>query len=85
MAIDPRGHSGPGVRCAPLSARPEEAMSGGFQPPSQHWPLMAGIVSALTDDSAGQLDERGAGVSCPGLEGGGEDEGAAVRLSLIHI
>ena len=26
---------------------------GGFQPSSQHWPLMAGIVSALTDGSAG--------------------------------
>ena len=26
---------------------------GGFQPSSQHWPLMAGMVSALTDDGAG--------------------------------
>src|SRR6266568_4684798 len=25
---------------------------GGFQPSSQHWPLMAGIVPALTDDGA---------------------------------
>jgi hypothetical protein len=36
---------------------------------------MAGIVAALTDGRAGELGERGAGVSCPGLEG----EGAAVK------
>ncbi len=37
--------------------------SGGFQPSSQHWPLMAGIVSALTDDGACQVGEGRAGVS----------------------
>ena len=26
---------------------------GGFQPSSQHWPLVAGIVPALTDNRAG--------------------------------
>src|SRR5947207_13799962 len=40
---------------------------------------MAGIVSALTDDGACQVGEWGSGVSCPGLEGGGEGEGAAVK------
>src|SRR5271169_1992151 len=48
-------------------------LDGGFQPSSQHWPLMARMVSALTDHGAGQVYERGFGVSCPGLEGGGED------------
>src|SRR5512135_254047 len=46
---------------------------------------MAGIVSALTDDSAGELDERGAGVSCPGLEGRGQHEGAAVEDVLAAL
>jgi hypothetical protein len=40
---------------------------------------MAGIVPALTDGRAGEIGERGAGLSCPGLEGGGEGEGAAVK------
>src|SRR5258707_11445151 len=30
MTIEPRGHSGPGVRCPPESALPEEAMSLDF-------------------------------------------------------
>src|SRR3989440_12484971 len=30
MTIDPRGHSGPGVRCPPESPLPEEAMSLDF-------------------------------------------------------
>jgi hypothetical protein len=37
--------------------------AGGFQPSSQHWPLMAGIVSVLTNDGTRQVDEGGSGVS----------------------
>src|SRR6266571_3079629 len=37
------------------------------------------MVSVLTDHGAGQVDERGFGVSCPGLESGGEGQGAAVE------
>ena len=46
---------------------------------------MAWIVSALTDHGAGQVDERGFGMSCPGLEGGGEDQGAAVEDVLAAL
>jgi hypothetical protein len=43
------------------------------------------MVAALTDGRAGELDERGVGVSCPGLEGYGEDEGAAVEEVLAAL
>jgi hypothetical protein len=43
------------------------------------------MVSALTDHGAGQVDERGSGVSCPGLEGGSEDQGAAVEDVLAAL
>ena len=36
---------------------------GGFQPSSQHWPLMAGMVPVLTNDGTRQIDEGGSGVS----------------------
>jgi hypothetical protein len=40
---------------------------------------MAGMVSALTDDGAGQVDDGGIGVSRPCVQGCGEDECAAVQ------
>src|SRR5579871_3110928 len=46
---------------------------------------MAGIVPALTDDGPGQVDDGGIGVSCPGLEGGGEGECAAVEDVLAAL
>ena len=46
----PSNNLGAAWPCQPQLA---PRFSGGFQPSSQHWPLMAGIVSALTDDGAG--------------------------------
>ena len=43
--------------------RRSQMKPGGFQPSSQHWPLMAGIVSVLTNDGTRQIDEGGSGVS----------------------
>jgi hypothetical protein len=46
---------------------------------------MAGMVSALTDDGPGQVYDGGIGVSRPGLEGRGRDEGAAVEDVLAAL
>ena len=45
-------------RQPPATRKRGQVKPGGFQPSSQHWPLMAGIVPALMDDGTGQVDER---------------------------
>jgi hypothetical protein len=59
--LDGREFTGepPGLR----TVQRGQLMLGGFQPSSQHWPLMAGIVPVLTNDGTRQIDEGGSGVS----------------------